>query len=132
MRPIQPPPAPSAGAVSDKGDGRFEVTYTVTAAGPVSIAASLPGQPASRLFEAQCEAAGAALDRCTVAAVAEALVAGDTGALVFWQADRCAAAMQCRFLLPLTPGVSTTGNMEVEECVHIQTLQRMASAMAQL
>ena len=79
----------------DKGDGRFEVAYTVTTAGPVSIAASLPGQAGVRLFEAQCEAAGAALGRCTVAAVAEALVAGDTGALVFWQADRCAADMHC-------------------------------------
>lgn len=79
----------------DKGDGRFEVAYTVTAAGPVSIAASLPGQAGVRLFEAQCEAAGGALGRCTVAAVAEALVAGDTGALVFWQADRCAAGLHC-------------------------------------
>lgn len=76
----------------DKGDGRFEVEYMVTTAGPVSIA---PGQAGVRLFEAQCEAAGAALGRCTVAAIAEALVAGDTGALVFWQADRCAANLHC-------------------------------------
>ena len=82
----------------DKGDGRCEVAYRVTTAGPVSIAASLPGQAGVRLFEAQCEAAGAALGRCTVAAVAEALVAGDTGALVFWQADRCAAELHCSLL----------------------------------
>ncbi|KAK9845317.1 hypothetical protein WJX81_003385 [Elliptochloris bilobata] len=76
------------GAVADNGDGRFEVAYTVTAAGPVVISASLAGQPAARAFKACCKAAGAALGRCTVAAFSELLVAGEPGVLVFWQADR--------------------------------------------
>lgn len=77
-----------AGTVTDKGAGRFEVAYTVTMAGPVTISASLAGEAAARVFEARCEASGASLARCTVAAIADELVAGQPGALVFWQADR--------------------------------------------
>jgi len=74
--------------VTDKGGGRFEVAYTVTMAGPVAISASLAGEAAARVFEARCQAASASLARCTVATVADELVAGQPGALVFWQADR--------------------------------------------
>jgi len=76
--------------VTNKGDGRFAVTYTVTKAGSVIIAARLADAPGVRMFGAACEAGPASLPHCTAAAVAEAVVVGQPGTLAFWQADRCA------------------------------------------
>jgi len=76
--------------VTNKGDGRFAVTYTVTKAGPVVVAARLAATPGVRTFAAACEAGPASLPHCTAATMAEAVVVGQPGTLTFWQADRCA------------------------------------------
>jgi non-canonical (house-cleaning) NTP pyrophosphatase len=74
--------------VTHEGGGRYRVSCTVTAAGPVRIAVSLAADSAVRVFAGVCRAGPLALGRCTVADRQGAVTAGHTSTLMLHQADR--------------------------------------------
>jgi hypothetical protein len=64
------------------------VTYTVTQAGPVRIAAFLVGEAAARVFETVCKPGSLALSKCTVLEHSPSTAVGEKAALLIKQADR--------------------------------------------
>lgn len=80
------------------------MTYTVTQAGPVRVAASLVGEAVTRVFDAICKPGSLSLSKSTVLEHRESLTAGEAGMLVIRQADRWCSATA--FLHPKHPPVS--------------------------
>ena len=76
------------GDVQYEGKGLSNVTYTVTQAGPVRIAASLVGEAATRTFDAICKPGPLALSKCTVLDHKSSITVGDSALLVIKQSDR--------------------------------------------
>ncbi len=79
-----------AGDVQFEGDGLSTVTYTITQAGPVRIAASLVGEAAMRAFETVCRPGPLALSKCTILEHSASVAVGEKARLLIKQADRYA------------------------------------------
>ncbi|CAL8470626.1 g10168 [Coccomyxa elongata] len=77
-----------SGDVQYEGKGLSSVTYTVTQAGPVRIAASLVGEAATRTFEAFCKPGPLALSKCSVLDHKSSITVGESALLVIRQSDR--------------------------------------------
>ena len=77
-----------AGTLTELGNGLAEVSYTVTTAGPFSIAARLPGSLEARIFQGMCLPGPLSLAKCTLLEHAPAATAGSMGTILLHQADR--------------------------------------------
>lgn len=85
--------AAMAGGVISHGEGSYEASYVVRRSGEYQLVVGLVGNTAKTVFHGVCAPGPVAPAICEVQHATSDLVAGQTGQLRIWTADRCSFAI---------------------------------------